>query len=126
VNRLRIRARYPRLGGSSARGLRTLGGPNVNGAQEAAQALAYLVEGTQERFDALVTDADGTPFAAVGAFNGIARSRRQRRARYVGGRHGGDFRPTTDRRRDFRTLGSDEAPGRERPARHGFRRIRVA
>lgn len=49
---------------------RELGTNRVTTPQEAAQALAYLAKGAVERFDALVTDADGKPLAIVGAFKG--------------------------------------------------------
>lgn len=49
---------------------RELGTDRVTTPQEAAQALAYLAKGAVERFDALVTDADGKPLAIVGAFKG--------------------------------------------------------
>ena len=49
---------------------RELGTDRVSTPQEAAQALAYLAKGAVERFDALVTDADGKPLAIVGAFKG--------------------------------------------------------
>ena len=49
---------------------RELGTDRVTTPQEAAQALAYLAKGAVERFDALVTDADGKPLAVVGAFKG--------------------------------------------------------
>lgn len=49
---------------------RTLGTDRVTTPAEAAQALAYLGKGAVERFDALITDADGKPLAVVGAFKG--------------------------------------------------------
>ena len=49
---------------------RELGTDRVTTPQEAAQAMAYLAKGAVERFDALVTDADGKPLAIVGAFKG--------------------------------------------------------
>ena len=51
-------------------GARALGASSVTRAADAAQALAYLARGAQERFDALVTDAAGVPLAVVGAFKG--------------------------------------------------------
>ena len=49
---------------------RELGTDQVNTPQEAAQALAYLSKSAVERFDALITDANGRPLAIVGAFKG--------------------------------------------------------
>lgn len=51
-------------------GTRELGAEKVNSIAEAAQALAYLNKGAVERFDALVTDAEGNPLAIVGSFKG--------------------------------------------------------
>lgn len=53
-----------------AQGTRTLGASHVVTPAAAAAATAYLARGAQERFDALVVDADGTPLAVVGAFKG--------------------------------------------------------
>lgn len=49
---------------------RELGAERVTTAEEAAQALAYLGRGAVERFDALITDANGRPLAIVGSFKG--------------------------------------------------------
>jgi len=49
---------------------RKIGASQVTNAEEAAQALAYLGRGAVERFDALVTDANGKPLAIVGSFKG--------------------------------------------------------
>lgn len=49
---------------------REIGAERVTTVEEAAQAMAYLGRGAVERFDALVTDADGKPLAIVGAFKG--------------------------------------------------------
>lgn len=49
---------------------RTLGSSQVNTPEDAATALAYLARNAVERFDALVTDANGKPLAVVGSFKG--------------------------------------------------------
>jgi hypothetical protein len=49
---------------------RTIGTELVNTPEDAAQAMAYLARGAVERFDALVTDANGKPLAVVGSFKG--------------------------------------------------------
>lgn len=51
-------------------GQRKLGAANVKTVEDAARALAYLGRGAVERFDALVTDKDGTPLAVIGTFKG--------------------------------------------------------
>lgn len=49
---------------------REIGAERVTSVADAAQALAYLGRGADERFDALVTDADDNPLAIVGSFKG--------------------------------------------------------
>jgi len=44
--------------------------PTVLTPQDAATAISTLARGAQERFDALVTDAEGTPLGIVGSFKG--------------------------------------------------------
>jgi len=63
-------ARYAQTTELVTRFERPLGTSSVTTAADAALATAYLARGTEERFDALVTDEQGRPLAVVGAFKG--------------------------------------------------------
>jgi len=54
--------------GTEAR--RTLGASRIKTADDAARATKYLYRSAVERFDGIVTDADGKPLAVVGGFKG--------------------------------------------------------